>query len=136
MDPSACKALFDDEVEAMRASARYGSGNGTIVSATFPDLVIELPHHSGARRRFRFRSDDWNEKPPSVKSVDANGNELAGQPAGGKWMQLNTGYGLCAEWTREYHAHHTENPWSAHRERITLARIVTSVASHYRKAGP
>jgi hypothetical protein len=136
VDPSVSKALFDDEVETMRASARYGEGGWIIVSAAFPDLVVELPHPSGDGRRFRFRCDDWNEKPPSVRSVDAEGNELTGQPVGGKWMQLNTGYGLCAEWTREYHAHHVENPWSAHQERITLARIVASVAAHYRRAGP
>jgi hypothetical protein len=135
VDPSVSKALFDDEVAKMRASARFREGGWTIVAAVFPDLVVELPHPSGARRRFRFRCHDWNEKPPSVKSVDANGAELPSQPAGGKWMELNSGYGLCAEWTLEYHLHHTENPWSNHQEEITLYRIVASVASHYKKAG-
>ncbi len=134
MDPSASKALFDDEVETMRSWRRFKDGDWTIVSAIFPDLVIEVPHTSGARRRFRFRCDEWDEKPPSVKSVDGDGNELVGQPSGGKWAALNTGYGLCAEWTREYHAHHAENPWSNHQEKITLARIVASVARHYRRA--
>ena len=133
MDPSVSKTLFDDEVEAMRAMARFNSG-WRIATAEFPDLVVELPHPSGARRLFRLRCDDWDEQPPSVKSVDTDGNELAQQPSGGKWMGLNTGWGLCAEWTREYHAHHTENPWSSHREHVTLARIVASVAAHYRKA--
>jgi hypothetical protein len=136
VDPSVSKALFDEEIAAMRRQARFGEGRWTIVSATFPDLVVELPHPSGAHRRFRLRCDDWNEKPPSVKSVDAEGNELANQPAGGSWGQLNTGYGLCAVWTREYHAHHAENPWSNHQATITLARIVVNVAQHYRKADP
>lgn len=135
MDPSVSKTLFDDEVEAMRAMARFNGGGWTIVSAEFPDLVVELPHPSGARRRFRFRCDDWDEKPPLVKSVDADGNELAQQPSGGKWMGLNTGWGLCAQWTREYHAHHVEDAWASHREDVRLARIVASVAAYYRKAG-
>lgn len=135
MDPSVAEALFHDEVETMRAAARFKGGSWAIVSAEFPDLVVEFPHPASARRRFRFRCDDWDEKPPSVKSVDANGAELAQQPSGGKWMGLNTGWGLCAQWTREYHAHHAEDLWSSHRGEVGLARIVASVASHYRKAG-
>ena len=134
MDPSVAKALFDDEVEAMRAAARFKGGSWTIVSAEFPDLVVELPHPSGTRRRFRFRCDDWDEMPPSVKSVDIAGSELTQQPTGGKWMGLNTGWGLCAQWTREYHAHHTEDPWSSRLGGVSLARIVASVASYYRRA--
>lgn len=134
MDPSVSEALFDEEVGKMRQWVRFKDGRWAIVSATFPDLIVELPHPSGLRRRFRLRCDDWNEKPPSVKSVNAAGEELPSEPTGGKWMRLNTGYGLCAEWTREYHAHHTNNPWSSHQEEITLARIVASVAKHYRAA--
>jgi hypothetical protein len=135
VDPSVSKTLFDDEVEAMRAMARFNGGGWTIVSAEFPDLVVEIPHPSGAHRRFRLRCDDWDERPPSVKSVDADGNELAQQPSGSKWMGLNTGWGLCAQWTREYHAHHLADPWASHRQDVPLARIVASVAAYYRKAG-
>lgn len=135
MDPSVSKALFDDEVREMRAMARFKGGGWTIVSAEFPDLVVELPHPSGARRRFRFGCDDWDEKPPSVKAIDTDGKDLDQQPSGGKWAGLNTGWGLCAQWTREYHAHHAEDPWESHRQNVSLALIVSSVASHYRKAG-
>ena len=134
MDPSVSKALFDDEVEAMRAQARFNGGGWTIVSAEFPDLVVELPHPSGTRRRFRFRCDDWDEKPPSVKSVDLEGNELHGEPTGNYFMGLNTGWGLCAPGTREYHSHHTDNPWANHQGKLSLAAIVSRVASYYRRA--
>ena len=134
MEPSVSRAMFDDEVESMGSMARFNGGGWRIVSALFPDLVVELTHPSGARRRFRFRCDDWDERPVSVKSVDADGNELSQQPAGHLWMALNTGWGLCAPWTREYHAHHAENPWASHRGQVSLARIVVRVASHYRKA--
>ena len=134
MDPSVSKTLFDGEVEAMGVMARFKSGGWTLVSAEFPDLVVELPHPSGVRRLFRFGCDDWDEQPPSVTSVSANGDELAGEPSGDLWMGLNTGWGLCAPWTREYHAHHLENPWTSHRGTISLARIVLSVAAHCRKA--
>jgi hypothetical protein len=134
VDPSVSETLFDDEVEAMRAMARFSGGGWKIVSAAFPDLVVELPHPSGASRLFRFRCDDWDEKPPSVKSVNAAGTELPQQPSGPLWGALNTGWGLCAPGTREYHAHHAENPWANHREKMSLARIVVSVASHYRRA--
>jgi hypothetical protein len=136
VDPGVSKALFDEEVSAMRAMARFQGGGWTIVSSDFPDLVVEIPHHSGSRRRFRFRCDDWDEVPPSVKSVNADGDELAQQPTGDRWASLNTGWGLCAPWTREYHAHHSENPWSNHRSEVSLVMIVVNVASHYRKAAP
>jgi hypothetical protein len=136
VDPSASERLFCDEVGAMRGQAVFSSGGWKIVSGEFPDLVVELPHPSGARRRFRLRCDSWDELPPSVKSVDANGNQLDGEPKEGLFMGLNTGWGLCAPGTREYHAHHTDNPWANHRGGVWLAAIVVRVASHYRQATP
>lgn len=134
MDPSVSEALFDQEVKGLREMAVFSKGTWTIISAQFPDLVVELPHPSSARRRFRFRCDNWDERPPSVKSVDVNGSELPQQPTGNLWMGLNTGWGLCAVGTREYHAHHVDNPWSSHREAMSLAAIVLDVAARYRKA--
>jgi len=131
VDPAASKKLFNDEVAEMRAQARFAK-TWPIISATYPDLVVELPHSSGAQRRFRFRCDDWDDQPPSVKSVDAEGNVLANEPVGPLFMGLNSGYGLCAPGTREYHDHHRENPW-ANQER-SLAEIVVSVAGHYRES--
>lgn len=135
MEPAASKKLFGVEVRAMRKLARFKT-SWPIISATYPDLVVELPHPSGAKRRFRFRCDNWDEQPPSVKSVDAEGNVLDGQPTGGLFMQLNGGYGLCAPGTREYHRHHGENPWANHQESTSLADIIARVAAFYRKANP
>lgn len=134
MDPAVSKKLFDDEIAAMRVQARFNAGSWTIVCAEFPDLVVELPHPTGARLRFRLRCNGWDEQPPSVKSVDANGAELDGQPAGGKFMGLNTGWGLCAPGTLEYHHHHTEDPWTGHQGQTNLGSIVARLASFYRGA--
>jgi hypothetical protein len=134
VDPGVAEALFNEEVAAMSSRARYGRGGWLIVSASFPDLIVELPHPSGARRRFRFRCDGWDEQPPSVKSVDGDGMDLVGQPTGDLFMGLNGGYGLCRPGTREYHHHHMENPWANHRGNTGLDRIVVRVASAYRKA--
>lgn len=136
MDPSASERLFVEEVGAMRSRAVFSGGSWMIVSAAFPDLVVELPHPSSTRRRFRLRCDSWDEQPPSVKSIDNEGNELPGEPTGGYFMNLNGGYGLCAPGTREYHGHHAENPWSNHRGNVSLERIVERLASNYRKANP
>jgi hypothetical protein len=136
VDPTASKRLFDDEVEALRARAIYVRGSRLIVSADYPDLVVELPHPSGARRRFRFLCDDWDEQPPSVKSVDQSGNVINGEPTGNYFAGLNTGWGLCKAGTREYHAHHAEDPWANHRGQLSLAKIVERVATYYRKASP
>jgi hypothetical protein len=133
VDPTASERLFGEEVGAMRELAVFSRGGWAIVSAAYPDLVAELPHPSGARRRFRFRCDSWDELPPSVKSIDTEGNELA-EPTGHLFMALNTGWGLCAPGTREYHAHHGDNPWANHRGQLSLAAILMRVAAHYRKA--
>jgi hypothetical protein len=134
VDPSVSEALFRDEVAAMRTKARFNGGGCVIVAAVFPELIVEFPHPSGARRRFRFACDNWDESPTSVKSVDADGNELVGQPTGSLFMGLNTGHGLCAPGTREYHDHHTDNPWANHRGRISLKRVVVRVAHYYTRA--
>jgi hypothetical protein len=131
VDPEVSKRLFDEEVGAMRGMGRFNGGGFEVVSATYPDLVVRLPHPKGSRR-FRFRCNEWDEQPPSVKPVDDAGNELAGEPSGGLFMGLNPGWGLCAPGTREYHGHHTENPWSAHRDSTRLVDIVVRVAFHYR----
>jgi hypothetical protein len=137
VDPAVSKALFDGEVAELRRLAAYGPrGTRTIISAAYPDLVVELPHPSGARRRFRFCCDDFDEQPPSVKSVDDQGNVLEGQPTENYFIQLPTGWGLCRAGTREYHAHHTEDPWANHRGQLTLRKIVERLATYYRKASP
>jgi hypothetical protein len=135
VDPKVSESLFNEEVEQLRTQARFGKGGWAIVSATFPDLLIQIPHPRGSRL-FRFRCDDWDDLPPSVKSVDTSGNVLEGEPTGHLFMGLKDGWGLCAPGTREYHNHHTENPWENHREELTLGRIVLRVGSHYRSAEP
>jgi len=130
--PGVSKALFDGEVEAMRAQACFNGGGWKIVTAEFPDLVVELPHPSGARRRFRLRCDDWDEKSPSVKSVDAAGNELHGQPTDNHFVE----WGFCVAGTREYHDRHPQDPWASHQSKLSLARIVVRVANYYRRASP
>lgn len=131
MDPAVSRKGFDDEVAEMRAQARF-TRSWPILSAEYPDLVVDFPHSTGARRRFRFRCEDWDDLAPSVKSVDAQGNELPNEPVGSLFMGLNSGYGLCTPGTREYHDHHKENPWA--NQDLTLAEIVLRVASHYRKS--
>lgn len=87
VDPAACKKVFDDEVMEMRAQSRF-TKSWPILSADYPDLVVELPHSSGARRRFRFRCDDWDDQAPSVKSVDVHGKDLLNDPVGALFSGL------------------------------------------------
>ena len=135
VDPTASRALFDEAVQQLRDNKLLAKRDWRIVSAHYPYLVVDLPHPTGGRRFFRLQCDDWNEQPPSVKSVDAEGNVLDGQPVGTAFQHLNTGWGLCAVGTREYHAHHQENPWSAHQGKVTLGDVIYTIAQDYRKAG-
>lgn len=114
----------------MLAQARFRGGRWQIVSADFPDLVVELPHPSGARRRFRLRCEQWDELPPSVRSVDAEGRELLREPMGNHFQE----WGLCAAGVREYHDLHPHDPWASHRGKVSLARIVFRVQHFYRGA--
>lgn len=135
MDPAASEALFRTEVDQLGGLAMFNGGRLAIESATYPDLILELPHPSGVRRRFRIRADNWNELAPSVQPIDADDNEIRGVPSGGYWTTLNATWGLCVPGTREYHQHHSENPWESHRASTSLATIVGRLYSHYKTSG-
>ncbi len=132
MHPSVSRGLFDEEVQEMRAKVGFTRGGWKIVDAAFPDLVVELPHPYGVQRRFRLRCEDWNEQPPSVKSVDADGNELPGEPTENHFVE----WGFCVAGTREYHDRHPQDPWASHQDELSLAKIVRRIATYYRKAKP
>jgi hypothetical protein len=133
VDPAGSAALFDQEVAGLAPLAMFNGGGLVIESATYPDLVVVLPHPSGKNRRFRLRADGWNELPPSVQPIDANGIEVRGEPTGGGyWTTLNGTWGFCVPGTREYHQHHGENPWSNHRGSTTLATVVGRLYYYYR----
>jgi hypothetical protein len=136
VDPAVSRELFEAEIEAMRGWARFNGGGWLIAAAEYPQLIVELPHRSGQRRRFLLQCDSWDELPPSVKPLDANGNVVSGVPTGGLFAGLNSGWGLCAVGTREYHQHHLENPWAAHRATHPLRKIVARLGFFYgRTAG-
>ena len=130
MHPQVSKELFEREAAAMFSQARFKGGGWEIILAQFPDLIVELPHPSGARRRFRLRCGDWDEKPPSVKSVDTEHNELPGEPTENHFV----GWGFCVAGSLEYHERHAEDPWANHRSKLRLANIVMRIANYYRKA--
>lgn len=135
MDLAASKELFKQAAAQLKANKFLKKMGVQIISSDYPDLIVDMTHPSGAHRLFRFRCDDWNAKPPSVKSVDSEGNELAGEPAGPNFSQLSSGWGLCAVGTREYHEHHQQdNPWHANQVNVSLGDVVFTVASHYAKA--
>ena len=135
MDPSASQALFREEVDGLRRLAMFNGGGLVIVADTYPDLVLDFPHRTGVRRRFRVRADDWNDLAPSVLPIDSEGNVVSGQPSGGDWGAINNAWGLCLPGTREYHQHHADNPWSNHRASTSLGAIVLKVYASYRRSG-
>ncbi len=133
MDPAVSEAKFTREVETLRGLPHFCGGGWSLVSAAYPELVIELPHPSGVRRRFRLRCEDWDESPPSVATLGPDGGRV-NEPEGSSWGNLSTGWGLCAPGTREYHAHHGENPWLNYRARTSLAVVITTIFDFYRRS--
>jgi hypothetical protein len=127
--------LFRTEVDRLGGLAMFKGGGLVIESATYPNLILDLPHPSGVRRRFRIRADNWNEIAPSVQPIDADGNEIRGVPSGGYWTTLNGTWGLCVPGVREYHQHHGENRWESHRASTNLATIVGRLYFHYKASG-
>jgi hypothetical protein len=135
VDPTASEAMFRAEVGQLTKLKMFKGGGLVIVSATYPDLIVELPHPSGARRRFRIRADNWNDIAPSVQPVDGDGNVIHGVPSGGYWTNLNSTWGFCVPGTREYHQHHGDNPWDQHRATTTLATVIGRLYTHYKASG-
>jgi hypothetical protein len=116
-------AAFDRDVGRIDSrSARIY--DWTILQASYPTLDIIFNHSSAKPLRLRLDCTDWDELPPSIELLDANGKHLTGAPPniGNVYngsAHPNTGRPfVCMRGAREYHTHssHTSDLWDNYRD--------------------
>ena len=112
----------------------------------YPSFEVEFVAQSRTTIRVRFTCDGWNDQPPSITWLDADGNFLTAIPQGAGG-QLNNGAHpttgrpfVCMVGSREYHSHpgHLGDVWENHKHRsgYDLGGILTQVWRAWREARP
>jgi hypothetical protein len=137
------RAAFDRDVGRIdaRAAKMY---DWKIFEATYPVLDVLFNHASAAPLRLRLMCTDWDELPPAVELLDAEGRHLATAPpnVGGVFNpggHPSTGRPfVCMRGAREYHTHpsHTTDRWDNYRGTpgMDLGGIVLQLWRAWKKA--
>lgn len=114
------RANFDRHVAAI--DRRVAAWRGwTIVEDTFPVLDIVFDHATAEPIRLRFHCEDWDEVPPLIEVLEADGRAIENMPADPRSIfnngaNPNTGRKfICMRGSRCYHQLHGEDAWDNHR---------------------
>ena len=142
MHEAASRALFEEEVSKLGPEL-LEARRWTLTKREFPLLEVEFSADDGARLRLRLACDDWNDRPPSVVFLDAQGQALPSierDPAGVFNNSAHPSTGkpfICMKGVREYHTHpsHIADAWATVRnnDRFTLGGILTQIWRVWRK---
>jgi len=142
MHEAASRMLFDEEVDKLGPEL-LDSRRWILLKREYPMLEIEFFADDGARLRMRLVCNDWNERPPSVVFIDAQGQALSSierDPSGVFNNSAHPSTGkpfICMKGVREYHTHpsHTGDAWETVRnnDRFTLGGILTQIWRVWRK---
>lgn len=116
------RAAFDRDIGRIDArSARMY--DWTIVEANYPILDVIFNHFSTVPLRLRLTCADWDEIPPSIELLDADGKHLGTAPPnvgsvfnGSAHPSTGRPF-VCMRGAREYHTHssHTSDIWDNYR---------------------
>lgn len=142
---AAAVALFDDQTESLKGDL-LEVRRWTVFSRTFPVLEIGFDGTSRTPLRVRMQCDDFNELPPSISLLSADGQFLAALPTGPTGI-FNQGPHpathrpfVCMAGSREYHTHssHTADVWDNYKARTgyDLGGIMTRIWSGWLKSTP
>ncbi|WP_026221504.1 putative metal-binding protein [Ancylobacter sp. FA202] len=118
-------ALLDDRLIARRG--------WTVLTAQFPVLDVVFNHHSRVPVRLRFTCDGWDDQPPAIEILTADGQHIPstrepGSPYEyvftGSMSIFNSGPHeqhtrpfICMRGSRDYHNHsgHSADHWDNYR---------------------
>lgn len=144
MNELAARALFNAEIATLPRVAVLR--NWTVHQSDYPVLDISFVADGRRTLRVRVLAPHWDEQPPSIELLTADGARLThGQaPAYNIFHQgphRNTGYPfICMAGTKEYHEHesHVGDSWENYRHRpgCGLVSIVGQVWNGWLRASP
>lgn len=137
------RAAFEADVSRLDVAAvrRWG---WEIVSAEYPVFDVIFHHPSAAALRLRLECEQWNELPPSIQLLRADGTPVdAAPPSVGNIFHpcphpVTGRLFVCMRGVREYHTHesHLTEAWSNYRGTSgnDLIGIVTQIYRSWKKA--
>lgn len=136
--------LFDEQT-AKFAGAILDMRKWQVLHRAYP--VLDVLFEADGRRplRVRFSCDDWNDSPPSVSLLEADGTGLAVVPTGSGIFNASSHPTthlpfICMAGVREFHNHpsHTGDSWENYRGRggYDLGGILTQIWQGWLKCNP
>jgi hypothetical protein len=142
MHEAASRALFDEEIG--RWPPDLASSRGWLVhDLKYPiiDCAFTAPNRTPLRLRCDF--SNWNEQPPSVVLLNADGSKLTSLPQNPTGV-FNPGPHptegrpfICTQGVREFHTHssHKNEPWEQFRGKpnFGVGDILTKLWHAWRK---
>lgn len=132
----ASQALFEAAVKELPPEIEESRG-WIIHQRAYPVLDIEFRQKGRTPLRIRTEWVDWDDQPPSVTLLEADGTPLKTfnpNPSGifnyGQHPSTGKPF-ICMAGTREYHTHnsHLDTPWSQYRGKpgFDLGGIITQI---------
>jgi hypothetical protein len=120
MHPAAAKALFEEEAQHLSAALAARRG-WTLHAVAYPLIDCSFSTPGRTTLRLQLACDDWNDLPPSITLLAADGSPLTALPHnptgvfnGGPHPVANRPF-VCMRGAREYHTHpsHVADPWES-----------------------
>lgn len=128
--------LFTRQVDGI-PSELFEKRRWRLLSREYPIFEVAFAAPGRSTMVVRMNCDDWNEKPPSIELLDAEGKHLETLPTGPTNVFNSSKHNItqrpfiCMAGSREYHTHqsHIGDSWEGYKNRsgFTLPEILTQV---------
>lgn len=110
-----------------------------MITCAFP--VLDIVIVANRELRLRLTCNDWDEQPPSIALLQAEGSPWPSPPSGGIFnASAHPATGLpfiCMRGVREYHAHpsHLNESWASYRGQagMDLAGLIAQITNAWHK---
>ena len=145
MNETVAKMLFEQQL-TMIPERLLSLRDWHIYDTTYPVFDVGFRNGNRSEVRVRMHCDHWNEQPPSVRLLGADGQLLIAIPRDPAGIfnpgphPLTVAPFLCMRGSREYHTHpsHLTDDWSLcrHQSGYDLGGILTQIWQAWRKAQP
>ncbi len=142
MHPAASQALFESQVAALTPALAQRRG-WVLHEVVWPRIDCSFTAPRRTSLRVRLHCDDWNDQPPAVDLLNADGSYLTRNMANptnvfNQSAHPTTGRPfVCMAGAREYHTHpsHLTDYWAGFKDRTShdLGGLLTQLWHAWRK---